>query len=229
MIDEPPILKIRRHFPRPTAAQIEALRDTPTSFAVDAMDGHGAVDWRIKPLDANCACFVGTAITCHAGPSDNMAVKAAIDLSQPGDVIMVCAEQFTGAACTGDLLVGIMKNRGVTGYVTDGLVRDRDDIVDLGLPVFAMGTSPNSGVSSGPGTVGLPVVVGGVPVDAGDVILGNSDGVTVIPRTRIDEVTERLERIRELESDLLARVRGGLKEVPGTRALLESDRVQYVD
>ncbi len=229
MIEEPPVLKIRRNFPRPAASQIDALRDTSTSFAVDAMDGHGALDYRIKPLDPNCARIIGTAITCHAGPSDNMAVKAAIDLSRAGDVIVVCAEQFTGAACAGDLLIGIVKNRGVVGFVTDGLVRDFDDIVPIGLPVFAMGLTPNSGVCAGPGTVGLPVIVGGVPVDSGDVVLGNRDGVTIVPRSQLDIVGKRLVRIREMEADLESQVRAGLTETPGTRELFESGRVEFLD
>ena len=81
----------------------------------------------------------------------------------------------------GDLLLGMMKNRGVVAFVTDGFVRDIPGLRAVGLPCFAAGVTPNSPVRSGPGTVGLPTVVGGVAVGPGDIVVGDQDGVVVVP------------------------------------------------
>ena len=101
---------------------------------------------------------------------------------------------FAGAAVTGDLLLGVASNRGVVGFVTDGLVRDLADLEALSLPVYAMGVTPNSPGKRGPGTVGLPIVCGGSAVASGDVVVGDRDGVVVVPRARLAETLANLTR-----------------------------------
>jgi 4-hydroxy-4-methyl-2-oxoglutarate aldolase len=108
----------------------------------------------------------------------------------------------------------VARNRGAAGFVTDGLVRDLDDLETVGLPTFAMGVTPNSPQRRGPGSVGLPIVCGGVAVASGDVVVGDRDGVVVVPRARIDETLKSLDRVRAMEAATLERVRGGLKELP---------------
>jgi 4-hydroxy-4-methyl-2-oxoglutarate aldolase len=211
MIEEPPPLVFAPSIERPPADVTERFR-APTSFIVDAMDGVGAVDWRIKRLVGRS--FVGVALTCDCGPLDNLALMAALAESKPGDVLVVATGGYTGAAVTGDLLMYVARNRGVAGFVTDGLVRDLDDLEAIGLPVFAMGVTPNSPQKRGPGSVGLPIVCGGVTVASGDVVVGDRDGVAVVPRTRIDETLKNLERVKAAEAATLERVRAGLKELP---------------
>jgi 4-hydroxy-4-methyl-2-oxoglutarate aldolase len=211
MIEEPPPLVFAPSIERPPVEVIERFR-APTSFIVDAMNGVGAVDWRIKRLVGRS--FVGVALTCDCGPLDNLALMAALAESKPGDVLVVATGGYTGAAVTGDLLMYVARNRGVVGFVTDGLVRDLDDLEAIGLPVFAMGVTPNSPQKRGPGSVGLPIVCGGVTVASGDVVVGDRDGVAVVPRTRIDETLKNLERVKAAEAATLERVRAGLKELP---------------
>jgi 4-hydroxy-4-methyl-2-oxoglutarate aldolase len=139
---------------------------------------------------------------------------AALAECQAGDVFVVATGGYTGAAVTGDLLLGVASNRGAAGFVTDGLVRDLEDLETVGLPVYAMGVTPNSPQRRGPGSVGLPVVCGGVWIASGDVVVGDRDGVVVIPRGRIAETLESLEHVKAIEAATLERVRGGLKELP---------------
>lgn len=227
MIDDPPLLTIRRRFPRPDPALVEALRGIQTGFAVDAMDGSGALHHRIKPVDP--AGFVGVAVTCGCAPADNLAVFAALDLAGPGDVLVCATGGHEGCAVIGDLVAGMARNKGAVAVVTDGLVRDLVGLRQVGLPVFAAGITPNSPTRQGPGTAGLPVVVGGVRVDAGDVLVGDLDGVVVIPRERLAAVVERLATVREKEAAMDAAVRGGLTMSDAARRLLDSDRVRWVD
>jgi len=211
MIEEPPPIVFASSIERPPADIVERFRE-PTSFIVDAMNGAGALDWRIKPLVGGS--LVGVALTCDCGPLDNLALMAALAECKPGDVLIAATNGYTGAAVTGDLLMHVARNRGAAGFVTDGLVRDLDGLESVGLPTFAMGVTPNSPQKRGPGSVGLPIVCGGVTIATGDVVVGDRDGVVVVPRLRIDETLENLERVKAMEAATLERVNGGQKELP---------------
>src|SRR5271168_3043872 len=211
MIEEPPPI-VSAAVERPPAELVERFRGAPTSFVVDAMGGTGALEWRIKLLVGRS--LVGVALTCDCGPLDNLAFMAALAECRPGDVLVVATGGYVGAAVTGDLLIGVARNRGAAGFVTDGLVRDLDDLETIGLPVFALGVTPNSPQRRGPGTVGLPVVCGGVSIASGDVLVGDRDGVVVVPRARISATLESLERVKASEAATLERVRAGLKDLP---------------
>jgi 4-hydroxy-4-methyl-2-oxoglutarate aldolase len=122
----------------------------------------------------------------------------------------MCAnEGYTGTAVIGDLAAGMMRNKGIVAFVTDGLARDRAGIVAAGLPLFAMGISPNSPASSGPGQVGAPVVLGGVQVCSGDIVVGDVDGVVVIPLAKAEAVLEKLHMVQAAEKTAEETVRGG--------------------
>jgi 4-hydroxy-4-methyl-2-oxoglutarate aldolase len=227
MIEEPPLLTIRRAFPRPTAAEIAALTGVPTGHLIDAMNGRGALDGSIKPLTGKGFC--GPALPCHVGPDDNLAAFGSLSIAAPGDIVICAAEGFTRSAVTGDLLIGMMKNRGIAAFVTDGFVRDLTGIRAVGLPCYAAGVTPNSPVRNGPGTVGLPIVVGGVAVDAGDIVVGDEDGVVVVPRARIAATIARLPAVRAAEAAMEARVKAGLDLPDFMRALIDGGRFHEVD
>lgn len=211
MIEDAPKLKVHTPLRRPRAEQVAALQRVPTGHIVDALGGSGAVDYRIKPVVAEQADFCGVAVTCSAGPADNLAVIGTLPHLAPGDVIVATSAGHTGCAIVGDLVLGMARNGGAIAFVTDGCVRDIPGIRGVGLPCFAVGVTPNSPAREGPGTVGAPIVLGGVAVATGDVVIGDRDGVVIVPFDRIDAVIETLPKVRAAESDLEARVKGGLK------------------
>ena len=210
MIDEAPSIQ-RKNVVRPAQAQVDALRGTPTGFLVDAMGGSGALDYRIKPAIAEQAAFCGVALTCDAGPADNLALVAALESVQPGDVLVCTTGGYTGCAVTGDLVLGMARNCGAVGFVTDGCVRDLPGIRMVGLPCYCVGVTPNSPARSGPGTVGFAITLGGHPVGSGDVVVADQDGVVVVPQARLDEVIARLPAIRRAEAAMDQAVRDGLR------------------
>ena len=213
MLDDAPRIQ-RRDWTRPDAARVDALRGTPTGFVVDALGGSGALEHRIKPAIAGQSAFCGVALTCDNGPADNLALCAALESVRPGDVLVAATGGWTGCAVTGDLVLGMARNGGAVGFVTDGCVRDLPGIAAVGLPAFCAGVTPNSPARNGPGSVGAPVVVGGVRVASGDVVVADPDGVVVVPRERLDEVLARLPAIRSAEADMDRRVREGLRTPP---------------
>lgn len=228
MIDDPPLLTILRDRPRPDPALVAALKGAQTGHVIDAMDGAGAMVAAIKPVEPAQAAFVGVALPCQTGPGDNLAVMAALALAQAGDVIVAAADGFMGSAIIGDNVAWMARNGGVAALVTDGAVRDAAGIREIGLPLFAAAITPNSCARSGPGRVGLPVVCGGVAVAAGDVLVGDADGVVVVPAALLPAVVERLAWVRAAELALQQRIADGLTRLDAIAALLASDRVRYV-
>ena len=228
MIQDPPLLTIKRHWERPDPSLVARLAGAMTGHLVDAMDGGGAMHAGIKPVDPARAAFAGVALPCQTGPGDNLAVMAALALAKPGDVIVAAADGFQGSAIMGDNVAWMGRNAGVVALVTDGAVRDAAGIREIGVPMFAAGITPNSCARNGPGRVGLPVVCGGVPVAAGDVVVGDADGVVVIPREMLSAVLARLDHVLAAEKALQARIGEGLTHLEAIAALLASERVKYV-
>ncbi|HEX4635675.1 MAG TPA: hypothetical protein VH189_05805 [Rhizomicrobium sp.] len=225
MIENQPVLTIHRGHPRPQPRLIEAFRGAFTSHLADAMQGRGALDWRIKPLDCANAGFVGPALTAHSYPADVFGMIGAAMEAQPGDVILCANEQYTGTAVIGDLAAGVMRNKGVAAFVTDGLARDRAGIVATGLPLFAMGISPNSPASAGPGQVGAPIMLGGVQVCSGDIVVGDADGVVVIPLAQAEAVLVRLHAVQAAEKAAEAAVKGGATSLPSWPEIMRQARI----
>jgi 4-hydroxy-4-methyl-2-oxoglutarate aldolase len=229
VLKDPPLLTIRRKFQRPPRELIAKLEGAQTGHIVDAMQGRAALDHRIKPVDPETPQFVGTALTCQTGADDNLAILAALVIAEPGDVIVAAADAFSATAVVGDNVTMMAKNKGVAAIVIDGMARDSYGIVPVGLPVFARGITPNSCVRSGPGRVGLPIVCGGVAVEAGDIVLGDRDGVVVVPRAQAAHVVSLLDDIRRMEEETQKKIRAGMRHLPAIAELLESDRVAYID
>lgn len=232
MIEDPPLLTIARTMRRPSAAQISAFQGIPTGFVVDAMNGGGALSSNIQPIgagrDLHCVA-AGPALTADCGPADILATLAALKFIQPGDVVVAAFAGHQGCAAAGDRVTGMMKNNGAAGFVTDGPMRDYIGVVEVGLPAWCTGLSPASPFSNGPGSVGLPIQIGGLEVETGDMIAADRDGVVVVPFEKIDEVIARLEVVSALEADLDAEVAGGLKLPSSIAELLAGDKIKYVD
>ena len=229
MIEDPPLLQIRRNFVRADPALLARFANVPTGHLADAMDGRGALDHRVKPIDPARASFVGSAVTCLCAPGDNLAIVAALAVLGKGDVIVAATDAHATLAVVGRRVTGLARNRGAVAVVTDGLARDSAGIRQNGVPVFCVGVTPNSATASGPGTVGQPVVVGGVSVQPGDIVVGYIDGVVIVPLARAGEVLVRLEAVRAREADLAQKLAAGLGVPRRVTELLASPRVRFLD
>lgn len=229
MLKDPPLLTIKRNWPRLDERLLERLGGVQTGHLVDAMQGRGGLDAEIKPADPMNAGFVGSALTCEPFADDNLAVLAAVARGAPGDVLVVAAEAFRGSAVIGDNVCLMARNAGIRAIVVDGMVRDLDGIVAVGLPVHARGVTPNSCVRNGPGRVGFPVVAGGRQVAPGDLVVGDRDGVVTVPASDVERILAELDDIRRAEADVQAKIRTGLTTLDGVAALLASDKVEWAD
>ncbi len=225
---EPSQLKIRRDFPRPTAAERSAFDAAPTGWVVDAQGRRGALPHWIAPV-SKATRFVGTALTVRTRPVDNLAPYAALKFAKPGDVLVVAVDGSDTASVLGDILLGMARNAGIAAAITDGVVRDIEGINQVGIPTFARGLSPNSPLKDGPGEIGYAVTLGGVVINPGDLLVGDIDGVVVVPRTTVGAVGAELAAIAEKERKMEAAVASGAKYPGWLDDVLASPRVRFED
>jgi regulator of RNase E activity RraA len=194
--------------PRPPEELIAPFRAAPTGNICDAMDRLTALDHRIKPLDpASRLC--GPALTVRTRPGDNLMVWKALDVARPGDVLVVATYGFTATSTFGENVVRVAQAKGVAGIVSDGLCRDVSGIRAAGLPAFAAGAVPSSPGKDGPGEIGGAVTCGGVVVHAGDLVVGDEDGVVAVPLADLAAVGDRLAAIAAKEARTRADIDAG--------------------
>lgn len=228
MIEPPPLLTIRRRFARPSKAVLAAFAGVPISQIADAQRGRGGLDHRIQPV-TDAPAFVGPALTAWCGPGDNLAALAALELARPGDVIVIACDAFDGAGVIGDRFAAMARNRRIGGIVVDGLVRDRPGIRAAGVPCLARGATATSACSSGPGEVGVPVVIGSVPIESGDLVAADADGVIVVPRRQLAAVLSALAGVRENEARVEQAIADGATGFDWVRELMSSPGTRYLD
>lgn len=150
-----------------------------TCDLADALPRSQFMDYRIHPLWANMPRFAGRAYTVKCAPGDHLMVHKAIYDAQPGDILVVEADNQY--AVSGGNVCAIAKQNGIAGFIVDGVVRDIDEVQELQFPIHALGVCPKPGAKKVL-TEDLPIVnVGGVVVQAGDIIVADNDGVAVIP------------------------------------------------
>ena len=228
MAAAPAALTVRRDFARLPALTLERLRSASTGWIVDANGRRGALDWHIRP-QTTATKFIGSALTVHTRARDNLAPYAALAFAKPGDVMIVSADNYEEASVVGDVLLGMARNAGVVALITDGMVRDIDGLNAVGIPVFARGLSPNSPYKDGPGEIGLPIAIGGIVVNAGDLIVGDQDGLVVVAREQVDAAAAELDTVTAKETMMDGWVRDGAKVPIWLEGTMATKGVRYVD
>jgi len=221
-------LVIRRDFARPPADVVDGFRSMPTGPLADAMGRRGALHHTIEPL-TRAAVFCGPALTVWTAPRDNLAPYAALAFARPGDVLVVATGGPDEAAILGDVAVGMAKNAGIVAVVTDGFVRDRAGLDAVGIPVFAAGVTPNSPFKNGPGEIGGPIALGGVSIAPGDILVGDEDGVAVVPAEAAGRVRKALDKVLAKEADMEKIVASGATTPTWLGAVLDGEDIVYVD
>ena len=222
------VITINRKFTRPATDIVQKLTGIPTSYVVDVQGRRGALDYGIKPM-FDFPAFAGPAVTVKTVPDDNLAAFVALEVLRPGDVLVISNGDWTGSAVIGDLIAGMFKNIGIAGVVTDGMVRDIVGLSQVGLPVCARGLTANSPQKNGPGSVGLEISIGGAVVRSGDLIVGDRDGVVVLPQEKIRAALVAIQAVKEMECGIEARIGEGMTVPEWVKEVLASERVRYLE
>ncbi|GER66774.1 diguanylate cyclase [Weizmannia acidilactici] len=191
---------------------IEQFLHLPTTCISDAMNGMNNLDPEIKPLNDGFR-LAGRAFTVKMPVGDNLAVIQAIREAKPGDVLVIDSKGDLYRAIAGDFVLGMAKTLGIQGVVVDGVIRDIKGVLALDFPVFAKGTTVAAGGKAGNGKVNVPISCGGVPVRPGDIIVGDADGVVVVPREKEEEVYQKAANKLRKDEEREAKVSGNREEI----------------
>lgn len=195
-------------FARPDPALVAAFRTQCAATVHEAMGQKGAMVSAIRSL-AIGSRICGPALTVDCRPADNLAIHAAVRAGRPGDVLVVDAKALVDVGYWGDILTTAAQVGGLAGLVIDGSVRDVAVIRGMGFPVFSRGISLRGTTKVLPGAVGVAITCGGVPVAPGDIVLGDDDGVVVVPRAEAVAVLERAQERERREEEIRQRLTGG--------------------
>jgi 4-hydroxy-4-methyl-2-oxoglutarate aldolase len=198
---------------RPPSEIVQGFRsllryDSVTCAISDCMGRFNAMTSDMKPLFEGIR-LVGTAVTVKTLASDLAAAFKAIDLSMPGDIVVIDSHGSINTAFWGENMTMSALNRGVIAAVIDGACRDVEELRKIRFPVICKGVVPNVGSISGYGDVNVPIQCGGVPVSPGDVVVIDGNGVVVVPRTEAGVILEKTRRLLETEHLLQEKIKAG--------------------
>ena len=186
---------------RPSKELIEQFRDIPVANIDDCMGRIGAMSSRIHAY--NKTAILGPAFTVRVPAGDNLMFHKAMDMAQPGDVIVIDANAYDNRSIFGELMVSYCRKRGIAGIVIDGCIRDSDALSQLDdFGVFAIGVTPNGPYKNGPGEINTDVTVGDVVVHPGDIIVGDADGVIVISPEEAAELAKQAAAVVKKEEKI---------------------------
>jgi 4-hydroxy-4-methyl-2-oxoglutarate aldolase len=187
---------------------VEQLGKFSSATIHEAQGRKGALSSRIKPID-RAMSFCGPAVTVSCAPRDNLMLQVAIHYAQAGDVVLVSAGEYEEAGTFGDVLGNAMKAKGLAALVTDSGVRDTDDLIELGMPVFSGSVSIKGTVKETIGPINHPLIFGDEIVYPGDILRGDADGVVVIRREEAEEVVRLSQERDDTERELIQKYKDG--------------------
>ncbi len=199
---------INQDFPRPTPEQVQQFAGIPTSILSDSMNRFQAMDAGVTPLRDD-ATLLGVAFTVQAMESCNWEAHHALALAQPGDVLVIAARGGMHSAVWGHVMTAAARVRGLAGVVVDGCIRDRRENRAETLPIYCRGTAPGGPHKGWRGNINVPVACAGVVVNPGDIVVGDGDGVVVIPQGKADEVLAEARSRMQGEADWYRRIANG--------------------
>lgn len=222
--------KIVRRILRPDAEAVKLLGELGVATVHEAQGRSGLMLPYMRPIYPS-ARVSGSAVTVSCHPGDNLMIHAAVEVCKPGDVLVVVTHSECTDGMFGELLATSCLAHGVVGLIIDAGVRDTTELTEMKFPVWAKAISAQGTVKASPGSVNVPVVCAGAIVNPGDVIVGDADGVVVVPRATAADVGRAGEQRRAKEEktrDRLARGELGV-EFYGLRAKLKELGVEYVE
>lgn len=185
---------------RPDKKVIESFKGIPIANIADNMNRMSCVDPAIKPYTKNP--LVGVAFTVKAPDGDNLMLHKAMDLAQPGDVIVITSIGRSERSFCGEIMMNYARKRGIAGFVIDGYIRDAEGVAKLeDFAVYARGVIANGPYKNGPGEINVPIAVGGQVVCPGDIICGDADGVVVIKPEEAPIVLPAAKTLLQVETD----------------------------
>ncbi len=193
---------------RPSLDLLDQYKEFVTPHLSDNMNRLNGVDASIRPVHSS-GKLVGSAFTVKTRPGDNLMVHKAIDMAGPGDVILIDAGGDLSNAIMGEIMVRLSIKNGIEGFVVDGAIRDVAEIKELNYPLYAKGCTHCGPYKDGPGEINVPIQVGGTLVNPGDIVLGDMDGIVIVPREISESIIPKVHATINKEERMMKEIEKG--------------------
>lgn len=220
---------------RPDREIVEMFRGLPSSNINDEMNRLFCMHDYMRLLNPDTAGpLLGTAITVKAPIGDNLFFHEALDLAQPGDVIVVDGGSGCNRSLAGEIMMRFAQMKGIAGFVVDGCLRDMDGAETLTMPIYAKGVTPQGPFKNGPGEVNVPIACGGQVVFPGDILVGDKDGIVVIRRQDAEAVAAVAQEKKAKEDKVFETMRAdwteyAKKHIQTTQKRMEGKNITLID
>ena len=214
----------------PPKELIEAYKALPAANIADCMGRLSALNSEIrlmnKPFSGSMA---GPALTVKTRPGDNLMLHKALNMAVEGDVIIVSNGGDRSQSLMGEIMAIYGKYKKLAGFVFDGPIRDVDALRDLGIPVYATGSTPGGPYKEGPGEINVPIACGNIHVNPGDIVVGDTDGVIVIPRLDAAALLEAAEKFSANDKAKVEAAKNGTADRSWVEKSLEDKGCEIID
>lgn len=187
---------------------VARFRTLPAANVSDVMARMVASGPRLRPMHAG-GPLVGPAFTVKTRPGDNLMVHKALDLAEPGDVIVVDAGGDLTNALIGEIMTSYAQRRGIAGIVINGAIRDSAELRANNFPVYAAGVTHRGPYKDGPGEINVPIALDGMLIAPGDLILGDHDGLVCVAFDQVESVWQAAHAKHMAENTIIANIRAG--------------------
>lgn len=220
---------LKRNMPDPEV--MNQFKTIPASNTCDVMGRNAAMNPRIKLMSSpKDQMMVGPALTVKARGGDNLALHAALNLAQEGDVVVVSNEGDTTRSLIGEVMMAYLRyTKKVAGIILDGPIRDIDEIGKWDFPVYATGTTPGGPYKEGPGEINVPIACGEISVNPGDIILADPDGIVVIPRKDAPQILEDAKKFQAADESKLEAAKNGTSKRDWVEKSLAEKGFEIID
>ena len=185
--------------------------DLPVANVSDSMWRMSAGGARLRPYHKS-GQMAGPALTVKARPGDNLMLHKAIDMAEPGDIIVCDGGGGLTNSLMGELMLAHAARLGVGGFVLDGAVRDVEAFLEVNLPTFAAGVSHRGPYKDGPGEINVPIALDGMVIEPGDLVIGDWDGVLVVPYDEVAGALARTQAKQDAEFVQMAEIKAGTSD-----------------
>ena len=215
----------------PDMKLVEEFKNIPASNTADVMGRNSAMNPRIHLVSKPKAqMMAGPAYTVKCRAGDNLALHAALNFCQEGDVLVVSNEEDNTRALMGEIMMAYLcYTKKIAGIVLDGPIRDIDEIGNWDFPVYCTGTTPGGPYKEGPGEINVPIACGGISVHPGDIIVADADGIIVVPLKDAPEVLEAAKKFHEQDAAKVEAARNGTSNRAWVRKKLEEKKTEFID
>ena len=219
--------RIKKSIQRPAKELIDGFAELPVANIADMMNRVFCLDAKIRPMNAAPLC--GPAFTISTRPGDNLLLHKALDMAQPGDILVVAAQGELSNSIMGELMALWAIKRGLGGFIFDGAIRDIGTLKKMDIPIYASGITPAGPYKDGPGEINFAVSCGGVVINPGDILVGDEDGVVVIKPEDAPELLKKAQAKNMAEQKIMQEIENMAWDRSWVDKALAERGCEYVD